>query len=51
MMKYDHEIEIFINDFVKDLNEGTASIFSGAGFSIPAGFVNWTDLMAKLLKI
>lgn len=47
-MKYENEIEIFIKDFVKDLDEGTASIFAGAGLSVPAGFVNWTDLMAEI---
>jgi len=47
-MKYENEIEVFINDFVKDLNEGTASIFAGAGLSVPAGFVNWIDLMAEI---
>jgi len=49
-MKFDNEIEIFINDFVKDLNEGTASIFAGAGLSIPAGFVNWTELMQEIAQ-
>lgn len=49
-MKYGNEIEIFIKDFVKDLNEGTASIFAGAGLSVPAGFVNWTDLMAEIAQ-
>jgi len=39
-MKFENEIEVFINDFVKDLNDGTASIFAGAGLSIPAGFVS-----------
>lgn len=43
-----NEIEIFIKDFVKDLNEGTASIFAGAGLSVPAGFVNWTELMTEI---
>lgn len=47
-MKYENEIEIFIKDFVKDLNEGTASIFAGAGLSVPAGFVNWTELMTEI---
>ncbi|MDF1629474.1 MAG: SIR2 family protein [Alcanivoracaceae bacterium] len=47
-MAFDHEIEIFIRDYVKDLNEGTAAIFAGAGMSIPAGFVNWQDLMAEI---
>ncbi|RCU42833.1 hypothetical protein EIZ47_08405 [Chryseobacterium lacus] len=47
-MKFSNEIDIFINDYVKDLNSGTASIFAGAGMSIPAGFVNWTDLMSEI---
>lgn len=49
-MKFDNEIEVFINDFVKDLNEGTASIFAGAGLSIPAGFVNWSELMTEIAQ-
>lgn len=49
-MKYDHEIEIFIKDFVKDLYEGTASLFLGAGFSLPAGYVNWKDLMGEIAE-
>lgn len=49
-MKFENEIEIFINDFVKDLNEGTAAIFAGAGLSIPAGFVNWTELMTEIAQ-
>lgn len=47
-MKHENEIEIFIKDFVKDLNEGTASIFAGAGLSVPAGYVNWTELMTEI---
>jgi len=47
-MKFNAEIEIFINDFVKDLNSGTASLFAGAGLSIPAGFVNWKNLMTEI---
>lgn len=47
-LKFENEIEVFIRDYVKDLNEGTASIFAGAGLSIPAGFVNWPDLMQEI---
>ena len=47
-MKFEHEIEVFIRDYVKDLNEGTASIFAGAGLSVPAGFVNWSELMQEI---
>ncbi|GAA4813449.1 hypothetical protein GCM10011365_20510 [Marinicella pacifica] len=49
-MKFTNEIEVFINDYVKDLNEGTASIFAGAGLSIPAGFVNWSELMSEIAQ-
>lgn len=47
-MGFNNEIDIFINDFVKDLNEGTASIFAGAGLSVPAGYVNWSGLMEEI---
>lgn len=47
-MKFNSEIEVFINDYVKDLNAGTASVFAGAGLSIPAGFVNWTEMMNEI---
>jgi hypothetical protein len=47
-MKVTNEIDVFINDYIKDLNAGTASIFAGAGLSIPAGYVNWTDLMSEI---
>ena len=49
-MTFSNEIEVFINDYVKDLNEGTASIFAGAGLSIPAGFVNWSELMTEIAQ-
>lgn len=49
-MKNGNKIEIFIKDFVRDLNEGTASIFAGAGMSVPAGYVNWSELMAEIAQ-
>jgi hypothetical protein len=49
-IKFGHEIEVFINDYVKDLNEGTASIFAGAGLSIPSGYVNWSELMSEIAQ-
>ena len=49
-MKFENEIEIFIKDFIKDLNEGTASIFAGAGLSVPAGYVNWSELMTEIAQ-
>lgn len=47
-MKFSNEMEVFINDYVKDLNAGTASVFAGAGLSIPAGFVNWPEMMKEI---
>ncbi|WPR71572.1 SIR2 family protein [Flavobacterium sp. NG2] len=47
-MKFSNEIDIFINDYVKDLNSGTAAIFAGAGLSVPAGYVNWAELMSEI---
>ncbi|MBZ0179425.1 MAG: SIR2 family protein [Melioribacteraceae bacterium] len=49
-MGFSQEIEIFIKDFVNDLHDGTASLFLGAGFSIPAGYVNWKDLMKEIAE-
>lgn len=42
------EIENFILDYVKDLNEGTAALFVGAGLSKGAGFVNWSELLSEI---
>lgn len=49
-MKFNSEIEIFIRDYIRDLNEGSAAIFAGAGLSIPAGFVNWSELMQEIAE-
>lgn len=49
-MSFSKEIEVFIRDYVKDLNNGTASIFAGAGLSIPSGFVNWPQLMKEIAE-
>lgn len=42
------EIESFIKDFVKDLVENNVAIFAGAGMSIPAGYVNWPELLRDI---
>ncbi len=43
-----NEIEGFIKEFVKDLTERNAAIFAGAGMSIPAGYVNWPELLRDI---
>lgn len=47
---FSKEIEIFIRDYVKDLNEGSASVFAGAGLSLDSGFVSWKDLMKEIAE-
>jgi len=38
-------IESFIETFVKDIADGTAAIFAGAGLSVDSGYVNWKELL------
>ncbi|BCJ92160.1 hypothetical protein IZ6_28950 [Terrihabitans soli] len=40
----------FIEDFLGELLEGSAAIFAGAGLSVPAGFVDWRELIRPLAK-
>jgi len=42
------DIDIFINKFVKELEEENAAIFAGAGLSISAGFVSWKGLLTPI---
>lgn len=44
------EINGFINDYVKDLRSGNASIFVGAGISRGAGYVDWKGLLSDIAK-
>lgn len=43
-----HEIEAFVKDFVKDLEQGAAVVFAGAGMSKSSGFVDWPELMRDI---
>ncbi len=38
----------FILEYTRAMDEGRAALFLGAGASIPAGFVSWTDLMRDI---
>lgn len=49
-MEFGYEIDGFIKDYVKNLHDGSASIFAGAGLSIPAGFVNWPALLSDIAQ-
>jgi hypothetical protein len=44
------EINGFINDYVKDLRSGNASIFVGAGMSRGAGYVDWKGLLSEIAE-
>ena len=44
----DREIELFIQDYLKEIREDNAAIFAGAGLSAPAGFVNWRALLRPI---
>jgi len=41
-------LERFVDTFSKAIKESNAAIFAGAGLSIPAGFVNWKDLLRDI---
>ncbi|MBI1890269.1 MAG: SIR2 family protein [Burkholderiales bacterium] len=43
-----HEIEAFIKEFVKDLEEDSVAIFAGAGMSKGSGYVDWPELMRDI---
>jgi hypothetical protein len=44
----DQHVENFIRDFLKEIREGSAAVFAGAGLSTAAGFVNWQELVRPL---
>ncbi|EJS10770.1 hypothetical protein IKS_05927 [Bacillus cereus VDM062] len=46
-MEFTPEIESFISEYVKALKADSASIFAGAGLSIPAGAVPWKELLRQ----
>lgn len=45
-----NDIEQFINRYLKEIEEDNAAIFAGAGLSVPAGFVNWKELLRPLVE-
>lgn len=38
----------FVDTYTKAIKESNAAIFAGAGLSIPAGFVNWKNLLRDI---
>lgn len=49
-MNHKKEIESFIRDFVKDLEEKNVAIFAGAGMSKSVGYVNWAELLREIAE-
>lgn len=47
-MSFSREIEAFIKDFVKDLEENNVAIFAGAGMSKSCGYVDWPELLRDI---
>lgn len=41
-------MDVFINEFTKEILDENAAIFAGAGLSIPAGYVNWSELLRPI---
>jgi len=46
-MKFTKEIELFIKDFLSEIQEENAAIFAGAGLSAASGHVDWKGLLAE----
>ncbi|OOW00370.1 SIR2 family protein [Pseudomonas sp. MF4836] len=48
--KFSAEIEAFIRTYVKDIENGGAAVFAGAGLSKSCGFVNWSELLSEIAE-
>ena len=44
------EIDSFIETYVQAIRDQNAAVFAGAGVSIPAGLVNWKDLLKSIAR-
>lgn len=49
-MRFDRDIEAFINEFVKDLLERNVAVFAGAGLSKGQGYVDWPELLRDIAQ-
>lgn len=49
-MQFTTEIEAFIKDFVKDLDENNVAVFAGAGMSKSSGYVDWPELLRDIAE-
>lgn len=42
------EVSRFVENYFKEIQSQNAAVFLGAGASVPAGFVNWKNLLAPI---
>lgn len=42
--------EIFVRDILKELEEENVAVFAGAGLSMPAGYVSWSQLLKPIAE-
>lgn len=49
-MQYEDSRNFFIKSFAKDIKNGNACIFFGAGLSSQSGYPDWKDLLADLTR-
>lgn len=49
-MRFMVSIDRFISKFSKEVEENNAAIFAGAGLSVSAGFVNWSELLREIAE-
>ena len=42
--------ELFVREYTNAIQNGTAAIFAGAGFSKSAGFVDWATLLKDVAE-
>jgi hypothetical protein len=47
---FSSDIEAFVESFAKDIADGTAAIFAGAGLSVASGYVNWAELLRDIAQ-
>ena len=44
------DVKRFIDDYYAEIESGNAAILAGAGLSVPAGFVDWRELLRPLAE-
>ncbi|MFN8354881.1 MAG: SIR2 family protein [Spirosomataceae bacterium] len=50
MKKFDTQIQTFIKEFSKNLQDDNVAIFAGAGMSRPCGYVDWKQLLKDIAE-